>query len=210
MLALFNVSIMALATTIGGASKAGVPIAAIGIAMVVGSVVAGMRGVADDRILTYSRGLGMMAIGCVVVAARPELAALIIGGSMAVVMVPAINAAGATLFHEWVPSELQGRVFGLRSAVGGALYPIASALAGVLIAEVGSPLIADDGALAGSLGRLIGTGPERGAAVVVLAAGLALGGLGLWMARSDLRRQLADISAVARTSQTPVDVAVVS
>lgn len=193
MLALFNVAIVALATSIGGASRAGVPIAAIGIALVVGSLVAGVRGVSDDRVLTYARGLGMMAVGCVVVAARPELAVLVVGGSLAVVMVPAVNAASATLFHEWVPAELQGRVFGLRAAVGGALYPAASALAGVLIAHVGSPLIADDGPLAGSLGRLIGTGDERGAALVVLAAGLVLGALGVWLAGSNLRRELAAV-----------------
>lgn len=203
MLALFNVAIVALAASIGGASGAGLPIAAIGVALVAGSVLAGVRGVDRDRMRTFACGLGAMALGCAVVAARPSVIGLAVGGALAVVMVPAVNAASATLFQEWVPSDLQGRVFGVRAAIGGALYPVASALAGVLIAEVGAPLIAEHGLLAGTLGRAIGTGPERGAAVVVLAAGLVLGSLGWWLSRSELRRQFAAMVPDAPLPGTP-------
>lgn len=186
--ALFNVAVLALATSIGGTSRAGLPLAAIGVAMVVGSIVAGSRGVGPDRVGTFVTGLWVLGGGCVLVAARPHLAAVMLGGALAVSFLPLVNAASATLFHERVPAAMHGRLFGLRAAIGGALYPAASALAGVLIAHVGSPLM--DGPLAGTLGRLIGAGPERGAALVVLVAGLAMASIGCWLARSPIRDAL--------------------
>ncbi|HWL45583.1 MAG TPA: MFS transporter [Ilumatobacter sp.] len=184
-LALFNVAVLALATEIGGAGRAGVPVAAIGAAMVLGSIVSGVRGVGPDRIRTFVIGLLGVGAGCLVVAARPNLAFVAAGGALAVCLVPAVNAASATLFHERVPADMQGRLFGLRSAIGGGLYPVASASAGVLIAHVGAPLM--DGPLDGSLGRLIGSGPERGAALVVLVAGALVTAIGVGLARSPLR-----------------------
>lgn len=188
VLALFNVAVFALATTIGGASRAGLPVAAIGAAMIGGSVLASVRGVPADRVRAFVVGLATTCVGCVVIAARPDLWFVCVGGALAVVLVPAVNAASATIFHERVPSEMQGRLFGLRQAIGGGLYPAASAAAGVLVAEVGAPLM--DGPLAGSLGRLIGSGAERGGALVVLTAGLLLGLIAAGLARSPIRRQL--------------------
>lgn len=187
-LALFNVSVLALATTIGGAGRAGVPIALIGASLIVGSLVAAARGVGRDRIKTFSVGLWVLSAGCVIAAARPNLAFVVVGGVLAVFLVPGVNAASATIYQERVPPEMLGRLFGLRSAIGGGLYPAASALAGVLVSHVGAPLM--DGPLAGSLGGLIGAGAERGAALVVLTSGLVLGVIGVWLARSPIRHQL--------------------
>lgn len=188
VLALFNLGLLALATEIAGPARAGLPIAAIGVALVAGSLWAGARGVADDRIGTFTLGLTTTAVGCAVAAAGPHLELVIVGGVLAVVLIPAVNAASATIFQEHVPPEMQGRVFGLRGAIGGALYPISAALGGLLIDRVGAPLM--DGPLAGSLGRLIGAGSERGAALVVLSGGLALAGLGVYLARSPIRAAL--------------------
>lgn len=197
-LALFNVAVLALATTIGGTRRAGLPIAAIGVAMIAGSVLAGARGVGPDRVRTFVIGLWGMCAGCVVVAAHPSLGFVVVGGALAVVLVPAVNAASATIFQERVPAEMHGRLFGLRAAIGGGLFPLASASAGVLVDHVGAPLM--DGPLAGSLGRLIGAGSDRGAALVVLAAGVALGVIGVWLARSPIRGQLAAPPAEPHTA----------
>ncbi len=205
-LALFNVGVLTLATQIGGAERAGLPIGAIGLALVAGSIGAGVRGVGDDRVATFAIGLAAMSAGCVVVAARPHLLFVIAGGMLAVSLVPAVNAASATVFHERVPAELHGRVFGLRGAIGGALYPFASAISGVLIGHVGAPLMG--GPLSGSLGGVIGSGRDRGAALVVLAAGVALAGLALWLARSSVRPALRAVPAGAVTGGgVPVAVA---
>lgn len=71
-------------------------------------------------------------------------------------------------------------MFALRAAVAGGFYPVASAAAGVLITNVGSPLM--DGALASTLGRVVGAGTDRGVALVVLGAGLALGAAAVYLA----------------------------
>lgn len=187
-LALFNLGILTLATHLGGPERAGLPVGAVGVAIVLGSLVVGARGVAADRVATFAVGLAATAVGCTIVAVGAHLAFVVVGGVVAVALIPAMNAALATVFQERVPAEMQGRVFGLRGAIGGALYPIAAAVGGVLIDEVGAPLM--DGPLAGSVGALIGTGADRGAALVVLACGAALGAIAVWLARSGIRPAL--------------------
>jgi len=76
--------------------------------------------------------------------------------------VPAVNASTATIFHELVPQRMQGRVFGLRFAIGRALDPIGAVLGGVLI----------------------GTGEARGAAVVLLRVAVAMVVLAALLRRS--------------------------
>lgn len=185
VLALFNVAVLALATTIGGPERAGLPIAAIGAAMIVGSLVAGARGVGSDRVATFARGLWVVGAGCAIVALRPNLLFVAVGGALAVCLVPAVNATSATIYQELAPAEMLGRLFALRAAIGGALYPAASLVAGVLVAEAAGPLM--DGPLAGSLGAVIGSGAERGAALVILVAGALVAAIGAWLLRSPLR-----------------------
>jgi hypothetical protein len=75
-------------------------------------------------------------------------------------------------------------VFGLRSAIGRGLEPAGSIVAGLAIAHLAAPTMARGGVGADTLGGLIGTGPERGAAVVLLSTGLALVVVAGWLARS--------------------------
>jgi len=77
----------------------------------------------------------------------------------------------------------------LVAAIGGGLYPASSAIAGVLIAKVGAPLM--DGPLDGSLGRLIGSGADRGAALVILVAGALVAIIAAGLMRSSIRIALA-------------------
>ena len=86
----------------------------------------------------------------------------------------------------------QGRVFGLRSAVGRGLEPVGSVVAGVVIAHVAGPAMVDGGVAASTLGTALGVGAERGAAVVLLATGIALVALGAWLGRSWINRAIDD------------------
>jgi DHA3 family macrolide efflux protein-like MFS transporter len=111
----------------------------------------------------------------------------------------------STIYHERVPSSMQGRVFGLRSAIGRGLEPVGSLIAGVVIASVAAPAMADDGPGAATVGRLIGVGEDRGAAAVVLAVGVALALIGIWLLRSWIR---ADLDGVDPATVGNVDDAV--
>ncbi len=179
-----NVAIFALSVELGGTSLAGVPLAAGGVAMIVGSIAIGARGLPSHRIRTFAGGLIVVAVGFCIAASRPSLVAVTIGIAVALVVVPVVNAAMSTVFHEHVPGSMQGRVFALRGAIGQSLQPAGSMAAGVLIAAVAEPAMDDGGWGARTVGRVIGTGAERAPALVMIAVGIALALLGVRLASS--------------------------
>ena len=183
-LAFFNVSIIGLATMLGGPARAGLALGAGGVSMLAGTLVLGAVGVARRRVRTFGLALVTTGAGFVVAAARPAFALLVVGVVIALGMVPAVNAAVATIYHERVPPRMQGRVFGLRATIGRGLEPLGAVTAGFVIASFAEPAMAEGGIGARTVGRLIGTGVERGAAAVLACVGLALVGVGVWVMRS--------------------------
>jgi len=129
-----------------------------------------------------------------IAALRPEFVLVISGITIAFWAVPGVNAATSTIYHERVPASMHGRVFALRSSIGQALRPLGAALAGVTIARVATPSITAGGSLHGTLGRIIGTGPERAPAVVLLACAVVLAALAAWTRQSCLRSWLILVS----------------
>ncbi len=189
-LAFFNVAVLVLATDLGGAARAGTALGAAGIAMVVGSLASARFGVADDRVKAIAVGLTVVGVGFVTAAVRPSFALLIVGAGVAFAAVPVVSAASATLFHEHVPASMQGRVFGVRAVLGQSLGPLGSLLAGFIIADVAAPAMRDDGVLNSTIGRLIGTGDARGAALVIAIVGVCCGAVACRLATSSIREDL--------------------
>ena len=76
-----------------------------------------------------------------------------------------------TMIQLRVPRLLQGRVFAFVQMVSLGAAPIAYVTAGPLGERVFEPLLARGGPLAGTAGRVIGTGPGRGIALMYVLAG---------------------------------------
>jgi DHA3 family macrolide efflux protein-like MFS transporter len=172
--AFFNIATFALATSVGGTARSGLVFTCGGVAMLAGSVVLGRRGVPDRRGRAITAATLVAALGCVVGALRPTLWVVILGAVVTLAAVPVLSACAATSFHERVPRSMQGRVFGLRTTIARALDPLGAAIAGVVIARVAEPAMAADGLGATTIGRVIGVGVDRGAALVAIAVGLAV------------------------------------
>lgn len=188
--ALFNVGIIALATTVAGASSAGLVLGAGGVAMVVGSIRHGQRGFGADRGGIIARSLLMMSVGLAITALTPRIGVVVLGVVVALHAVPAMTAVGSTIYNERVPASMQGRVFAIRGTISQALQPVGSLLGGVGIAWLAAPAIADDGLLASTIGRVIGTGEDRAPALALLVCGIVLAILAIGLSRSDLRHEL--------------------
>ncbi|MGI9644154.1 MAG: MFS transporter [Ilumatobacteraceae bacterium] len=201
LLGYFNVAMLALATDLGGPARAGLVPSVAGVGMVVASLVVGARGLPSRRVATLATGLAVIGLGLVIAALRPSFALLIIGITLALVVVPVLNATSATIFNERVPADVQGRVFGLRLSIGRALDPIGSATAGFVIALLAAPAMSDGGPLASSAGALIGTGAGRAPALVVMVIGLGLVGVSLLVRRNT---QLARLDAAPEVER-PTD-----
>lgn len=190
VLSAFNVSMVTLAVTVVGPARAGLVLGAGGFAMLLGSVLLGVRGVPKRRVRSLAFAVIATGVGCFIAASRPVFALLVIGIVVGLVAVPAVSAAISTVFHERVPDGLQGRVFGIRSAVAQSLGPAGSLVGGFVITHAAAPAMASDAWAGRTVGRLIGAGPERGAALVLLGVGLALVLLGVSVARSWINAEI--------------------
>jgi amino acid adenylation domain-containing protein len=114
------------------------------------------------------------AAGCVVIGLDASVTVVFCGmffmaGSMA-------TAQGiyATLVQVKVPQRYHGRVFALNQTITWSTLPIGFALLAPGATALFEPLMAPDGALAGSVGALIGVGDGRGIGLGYVLFGLAL------------------------------------
>jgi hypothetical protein len=84
------------------------------------------------------------------------------------------NASSQAIWQAKVAPDLQGRVFATRMMMALFATPLAYLLAGPLADRVFEPIMAPDGALAESLGRLIGVGTGRGIGLIFILMGLLI------------------------------------
>jgi hypothetical protein len=105
-------------------------------------------------------------------ALRPSVPLVVAAGFAYSLTLPVLYASSQTLWQVRVPSELLGRAFAVRRVVAWSTLPLAYLLAGRLADGVFEPLMAAGGALAPSLGRVIGSGPGRGIALLFITLGL--------------------------------------
>jgi len=82
-----------------------------------------------------------------------------------------LSACSQTIWQSKVPPELQGRVMATRRMISAASVPLAFIVTGVLADRVFEPLLAVDGPLAHSVGRILGVGPGRGVGLMFIVLG---------------------------------------
>lgn len=109
----------------------------------------------------------------------PSIALVSSMGFLFFLMVPVMNASQDSIWQTKVPPDLQGRCFAFQRVLSEAAMPIGFVLAGPLADKVFEPLLAPHGALADSVGRVIGTGSGRGIALIFIVAGIAMTLLGV-------------------------------
>jgi len=90
--------------------------------------------------------------------------------------IPFIVSPYFALWQELVPLDVQGRVFSTRDMVQVLSQPFGYLAGGLLADRLFEPALQVGGALASSVGRLVGTGPGAGMAAMFLCTSL-LGGL---------------------------------
>ncbi len=85
---------------------------------------------------------------------------------------PTVNASSQTIWQSKVPPDVQGRVFSVRLMMAQFGSPLAMLLAGPLADRVFEPGMRPGGALAATFGRLVGTGPGAGMALMLVFGGV--------------------------------------
>jgi len=173
MLSMTGVLVIPLIVSFATEAAAGTILSLAGIGAVVGSVAVGAAGAPRPLVRTIMGGILVSGIVLAIGGSRASL--LVIGAATVMLLLvnPVVNSASQVIWQTKVEEGVQGRVFSLRRMIGQAVSPIAILLAGPLADGVFEPLLAADGALAGSVGSVIGVGEGRGIGLLYIVAGLA-------------------------------------
>ena len=103
---------------------------------------------------------------------RPSASLIAAAAFVFLFSLPPILASSQAIWHTKVPPDVQGRVFALQRTIGLSSLPFAYVIAGPLADRVFEPLLAINGPLAASIGRLIGVGPGRGIGLLFIVLGI--------------------------------------
>ncbi|MGI5523378.1 amino acid adenylation domain-containing protein [Micromonospora sp. CA-259024] len=150
----------------------GLALGAGGLGGLVGSLTMGVWGGTARRAngLIIFMGLGSLAMAVIGLGDAPVL---VVAGMFLVTFGESLaEGHWIALVQTKVGFELQGRVLSIFITVMMLTMPIGYLIVGPLAERYVQPLLEPDGALADSVGHLLGTGPGRGLALLVIVSGL--------------------------------------
>lgn len=190
-----NVLLVPLLLGIGDEASAGLAMAATGAGMLVGSLAISAVGGGRRPGAAIGWGIASVGLGVMVAGARPSIPLVALGSFLLAIPIPMVGALSRSLTQRAIPAAALGRVLGLRRTLASAALPLAHVAAGPLHDRLFAPAMTSGGALAPTLGRLLGTGSGRGAAAIFVLAGVGVVVLGARLARdrwvADLDRRVA-------------------
>lgn len=159
-----------------------------GLGMIAGTIGMSLWGGPKKRIYGV---LGFGAAACapmMLIGLPPSVPIYIAALALMMFLFPVVNASSQAIWQRKVPNDMQGRAFAVRRMIASFMSPVAMALAGPLADKVFGPAMMPNGALAGSLGHVFGTGPGAGIRVLFVAMG-ALSSLAalMWLLHPRIR-----------------------
>lgn len=145
-----------------------------GLGMVVGSLaVSTWRG--PKRQMNSVFGfMGLSGLCLIAAGLRPSVALMALAAFLFFLSLPIVRVSSQVIFQKKVAHNVQGRVFALNGAFVKASMPLAYLVAGPLADRVFEPLMAVNGPLADSVGRIIGVGAGRGISLMFVVIGFLL------------------------------------
>ncbi len=177
-LGLVQVLITPLVLSFAPVSLLGVVLSVASSGLLVGGVAMSLWGGPRRRVRTILWITGSQGWLLLLAGLRPDPVLIAATAFLFLLGVPVVMGSAQALWQSKVPPPLQGRVFALRRMVAMSTLPLAYLAAGLLSDGLFEPLLADGGALASSVGQLIGVGPGRGIALLFMILGGAL----VWLA----------------------------
>lgn len=142
------------------------------IGMLVSSLLIGMFTLTKRYSSMLVIGLVMAGLAFALLGTSTNIYLLIVAGFLFLGSLPFVNTSADVLVRRNIPNEKQGRVWGIIGILSQIGFIIAYSTAGVLVDKVFNPWLVEGGALANTIGLLIGVGPGRGIAFLFIIAGL--------------------------------------
>lgn len=115
-----------------------------------------------------------IAVAAVLTGLRPSLLVVGAGAFGMYLALGIVNGVYNTIIQTKVPPRAHGRVFALNQMVAQSTLPLGWGLVAPFAARVVEPLLLPDGALATTVGAVIGVGPGRGHGLLYVLFGLCI------------------------------------
>ena len=145
-----------------------------GAGLFAGSVTMGAWGGPARRIQAVFGGLILGGVALTLHSLAPSPWLIAVAAPLFLFTLPIVNSSTRTLIQTKTDPGVLGRVLAAARVLGDASVPVAYLLAGPLADGVFEPLLRPDGALAGSAGAVLATGPGRGTALVFAVIGVLM------------------------------------
>jgi MFS family permease len=165
-----------LVLSFGSAASFGVAQTAMGLGMLVGSLVMSVWGGPKQRKIYAVIGFIFLASsGFWIAGWQPSIGFVSLGLFTLMFFIPFSSGPSSAIFAAKVAPAVQGRVFATRTMIAQSMMPLAFILSGVLADRVFNPLLVAGGALAETfVGRWLGVGNGRGIGLMMICSGLIL------------------------------------
>lgn len=144
------------------------------VGMLIGSVVIGILNIRKKYSVILMVSLMAAAIFMALAGTTTNIRVILISCILFFTALPFVNTCADVLIRVRIPNEVQGRAWGMISVLTQVGYVAAYAVCGVLADYVFGPMLMEGGILAGSIGRIIGTGEGRGIGFMLMLAGIVM------------------------------------
>ncbi|MGZ9585670.1 MFS transporter [Paenibacillus marinisediminis] len=142
--------------------------------MLVSSVIIGFLPIRKGYLKILSISLFCVGIFMAGFGLRENIILICISGFLFFAMMPFANVSLDFLVRTNIDNSVQGRAWALIGILSQLGFVAAYAFSGLLADYVFTPLLVDGGALADSVGKIIGTGSGRGTGFLIIIAGMLL------------------------------------
>ncbi len=140
--------------------------------------------------------------------AQPSVPLVLVAAFVFMSLVPVLLGCHQVIWQSKVAPDVMGKVFATKNWIAFAALPVATLVAGPLADSVFEPWLAPGGALAGTVGSVIGTGPGRGIGLLYIILGLIMiAGVTLAFRIPTLRNLETDLPDAVNLETDPPDAA---
>lgn len=163
---------MLLAFTDEAALGAAETVCALG--MLVSSLLIGVFSIKGSYIRTLARAFFGIGLFMVLFGLRENILLITAAGFFFFMCLPFANTCLDILVRQNIPNEAQGRAWGMIGLISQMGYVLANAVAGFFVDYVFNPALREGGLFYGNIGKVIGTGAGRGAALLIIIGGFCM------------------------------------
>ena len=176
--------------SIANASTLGTVLTLSSVGMLLGSMIMGIANINKNYTNMVSISLAIGGFFFALMGVSTSTFFITAAGFLFFTALPFINTGAEVLLRRNIPDETQGRAWGLIGIISQLGYIAAYASAGLLADRVFTPLLMPNGALASTIGRLIGTGSSRGIGLMFILSGIFVVVLAIFIFNSRPTRKL--------------------